>query len=383
MGSWGTARGSTGMCQWPSWASGTPRSTSPLACTTHGELGDNTRIDRDVPAAVFGLGGAVIKVAAGDYHTCAVTSSGALLCWGYNHFGELGDGTTTSRDVPVGIGGVGDAVIKVTAGSYHTCAVTSSGALRCWGRNEHGQVGDGTTIRRDEPVAVAGLGNAVIEVAAGSYHTCAVTSGGALHCWGNNNYGQVGDGTKINQDRPIAVAGLVDVVINVAAGVHHTCALTSSGALRCWGRNNFGQLGDGSQIDRDVPVAIVGLEDAVIDVTAGFRHTCALTSSGAVHCWGNNEHGELGDGTTALRQQPTLVLFAGSATPGTPTTTEAMVGFPEKVPVDALRCFVEAVDINPDERNFWCNVMQVIGDRSVSIHGTPYEFADVAAKCRM
>jgi hypothetical protein len=146
-------------------------------------------------------------LAAGEYHTCAVTSGGGLKCWGWNDYGQLGDGTTMYKTTPAAVSGLSSGVTAVAAGEYHTCAVTSGGGLKCWGRNLYGQLGDGTTVHKTTPAAVSGLSSGVAAVAVGDYHTCAVISGGGLECWGWNAYGGLGDGTNTSRTTPVPVVG--------------------------------------------------------------------------------------------------------------------------------------------------------------------------------
>lgn len=176
---------------------------------------------------------------AGDLHACAVTVSGGLTCWGDNTYGQLGDDSSSVPvPVPVGVVGLGSGVRAVTAGGEHSCAVTTGGAVKCWGRNGFGQLGDDTTENQTAPVDVVGLGSGVQAISAGSDHTCALTSEGALKCWG----AEPGDYTTGNQTVPVDVVGWS----SVSAGLHHTCAMTISGKVECWGANDSGQLGDGT-----------------------------------------------------------------------------------------------------------------------------------------
>jgi alpha-tubulin suppressor-like RCC1 family protein len=294
---------------------------------TNGQLGDGTTTQRLTPVAVSGLASGVTAVATGAYHTCAVTSGGGVVCWGDNGFGQLGDGTTTQRLTPVAVSGLASGVTAVATGAYHTCAVTSGGGVVCWGDNGYGQVGDGTTTsQRLTPVAVSGLASGVTVVAAGSSHTCAVTSGGGVSCWGNDGNGQLGDGTTTMQRRtPVAVSGLASGVTAVATGTTHTCALTSGGGVSCWGNNGDGQLGDGTTSPRYTPVAVSGLSSGVTVVAAGGSHTCAVTSGGGVVCWGYNSSGQLGDGTSTQRLTPVSVNFGSSIT-AHPVSVSVAVG---------------------------------------------------------
>ena len=221
--------------------------------------------------------GNVEAVIAGDHHTCARAAGGGLLCWGWNYNGQLGDGTTVDRTVPVGNGGLASEVSAVNAGWAHTCGITGSDRVaKCWGNNEFGQLGDGTTERRTTPVEVSGLAGGVRAIATGGYHTCAVTAAGGASCWGWNRYGQLGDGTMIGHITPTGVSGLTSGVAALAAGRVHSCALTTSGGVKCWGANMYGQLGDGTRTDRATPMDVVGLAHGVSAIAAGDSSTCAL-----------------------------------------------------------------------------------------------------------
>jgi alpha-tubulin suppressor-like RCC1 family protein len=206
---------------------------------------------------VSGLGSGVVAIAAGRYHTCALTAGGGVKCWGQNSYGQLGDGTTTDRTTPVDVSGLRSGVRAIAAGGFHTCALTTDGGVKCWGYNSLGQLGDGTTTSRTTPVDVSGLGSGVVAIAAGGRHTCALTAGGGVKCWGQNFYGQLGDGTTTFRMTPVDISGLTSGVVAIAAGSWHTCALTTSGGVKCWGRNTYGQLGDGEFGYSPTPVDVV------------------------------------------------------------------------------------------------------------------------------
>ena len=277
-----------------------------------GQLGDNSRANRLTPIGVSVLGSGVAAISAGGFHTCALTTAGAVKCWGNNGQGQLGDNSTTDRSAPVGVSGLGSGVAAISAGQYHTCALITAGAVKCWGRNVEGQQGDGTTTQRSTPVDVVGFSSGVAAISASREHTCALTTAGAVKCWGYNFYGQLGDNSMTQRLTPVDVVGLASGVAAVAAGVYHTCALTTAGAVKCWGRNFNGGLGDNSTTTRLTPVDVVGLASGVAAIRAGRYHTCALTTAGAVKCWGRNSEGQLGDGSTTQRLMPVDVVSLGS-----------------------------------------------------------------------
>ena len=241
----------------------------------------------------------------------AKTTVGSAYAWGSNGNGRLGDGTTTQRDSPVPVGlPAGVTATAVSAGNSHSLALTSTGAVYVWGFNGSGQVGDGTTAQRLSPVLV-GLpaGVTATAVSAGGSHSLALTSTGAVYVWGFNGSGQVGDGTTAQRISPVLVGLPVGVTATaVSAGSNHSLALTSTGAVYAWGFNGNGRLGDGTTTQRDSPVP-VGLPAGVTAtaVSAGLSHSLAPTSTGAVYAWGFNGNGQLGDGTTAQRTDPVLV----------------------------------------------------------------------------
>ncbi len=265
-----------------------------------GQLGDGTFTDRLAPVDVDGLTSGVSAIVTGDFHSCALTTGGGVKCWGTNLSGELGNGANDASNSPVDVVGLSSGAVAIAAGSGHTCALTASG-IKCWGWNGDGQLGDGTTMDRNAPVNVVGFSSAAAYIDAGFAHSCAVTNSGGLKCWGWNGSGQVGDGTTMPRLTPVNVMGLTSGVFAVAAGRNHSCALTTSGGTKCWGGNITGQLGDGTTTPRLAPADVTGLTSGVAEITAGEDHSCAATSNGGLKCWGWNEFGQLGDGTKINR----------------------------------------------------------------------------------
>lgn len=289
----------------------------------YGQLGDGSDVDQPAPVGVAGLATGVRAVAAGSTHTCALTAAGGVKCWGGNGWGQLGDGTTTDPSAPVDVVGLASGVQAIWAGQSHTCALTAAGGLKCWGNNVSVQLGDGTTEPfRATPVDVVGLTSGVQSAAAHTDHTCAVTTGGGLKCWGYNETGQLGNGTTEASLAPTDVTGLTSGIQAIAAGRDHTCALTTGGGVKCWGANVQGQLGDGTNTDRLTPADVVGLGSGVQMIDTGAWHTCAATDSGGAKCWGSNDHGQLGNGAmTSQSNTPVDVVRIPSPPTATPTTT--------------------------------------------------------------
>lgn len=215
------------------------------------------------PEGTSAAGAGVAAVTTGDNHTCAIMTAGGVKCWGYNFFGQLGNGTTTNSSTPVDVSGLTSGVADVSAGDNHTCAITTAGGLKCWGKNSLGQLGNGMTTDSSTPVNVSGLSSGVAAVTGGNYHTCAITTAGGLQCWGYNAFGALGNGTTTDSSTPVGVSGLSSSVAAVTAGAYHTCALTTAGGLKCWGYNAYGQLGNGTTASSTTPVSVSALTPPV------------------------------------------------------------------------------------------------------------------------
>ncbi len=257
------------------------------------------------------------QVSAGGVHTCGIRRSGRLYCWGYDAVGQLGNGGANSdASTPVQVAGGGTNWASVSAGSVHTCARKTDGRLYCWGYDGNGRLGNGgANSDASTPVQVAGGASNWATVSAGDEHTCARKTNGRLFCWGKDVYGQLGNGGA-NADRttPAQVAGGATNWASVSAGFNHTCARKTNGRLFCWGYDNNGQLGNGgANADRTTPAQVAGGATNWASVSAGGAHTCARKTNRRLFRWGWDGNGQLGDNAT-LGDRTTPAQVAGGAT---------------------------------------------------------------------
>jgi alpha-tubulin suppressor-like RCC1 family protein len=207
-----------------------------------------------------------------------------------------------------------------------TCALTTAGAMKCFGDNNYGELGFGT-LMSNSPTAVQpiGLGSGVAEIAVGTNHVCARKTDGTLWCWGDNTGGQLGDGTFMEHLSPVQVTALGTDVAHVEAGGFHTCVIKTDGSTWCWGYNDYGQVGDGTNTWQGAPVPITTLGTQAVELSGGTYHTCARVADGSVWCWGNNDHGQLGDGSTTSRSTPTLVVMSLPVVPASGALSGALL----------------------------------------------------------
>ena len=270
------------------------------------------------------------SISVGANHACARLSGDIAVCWGNNNSGQIGDGTTTARTRPVVPRNL-PAVTQIVAGQWNTCARLTDGTARCWGSNIDGQLGDGARSIRSTPGVVPDLVG-VSEVSAARFHTCARMSDATVRCWGSNSQGQLGDGTSENSSSPRFVGGIADITQVSTGGLGTTCALRRDGAVFCWGRSGFSPLPtlvEGVSRVREIaaattstcarraddvlcwsvfnvampPIPLTG----VIGIDAGYGYNCVLKMDVTVWCWGNNDRGQLGDGSTTTRSSPAQV----------------------------------------------------------------------------
>ena len=276
---------------------------------TAAQLGDGSNVRALTPVTVSGLTTAA-TIAAGGSFSCAQMASNGVKCWGSNSAGQLGDNEPWFRSRPVDVVGLGSGVQSIASGEFHSCAVTASGAVKCWGNNNSGQIGDGSTLQRGTPVAVTGISSGAATVSTGANHSCSVSTSGAVKCWGANDLGQVGDGSHNQRLTPVPVVGLNSGIIKVDAGNFHSCARTTTGAPKCWGSNSDGQIGNGSvSLSFTSPVSVNNLASGIRDISGGEFHSCAIVSAGGVACWGRNDSAQLGDGSYNDSNVPVTLSF--------------------------------------------------------------------------
>lgn len=252
----------------------------------------------------------VVGFSAGGQHTCALTGSGRVFCWGDNLYGQLGDGTTTGRTTAVEVQGLPAAATAIALGQDFTCALLDGGSVYCWGEDVDGELGSngpGTWQATTAPLLIAGVKNA-IAIGAGARHACVVTSTHAVECWGAGNEGQLGDGSTDSSRAPVAVPGLTDAVA-VGGGDGFTCALESTGSVQCWGVGTAGQLGDGLKTTKTSPTAVSNLTNAT-SLSVGAFDACAVDAKQGLWCWGSNQFGQAGSFGSSFVTAPDQISTA-------------------------------------------------------------------------
>jgi alpha-tubulin suppressor-like RCC1 family protein len=271
-----------------------------------GQLGDGSLVDRSSPTPVAGSV-RMTAVSVGSVHTCGLAADATAWCWGHNVYGQLGDNSTSPQSAPTTVTG-GLRFTHVAASGHHTCALDGDGLAYCWGRNVLGQLGDNFTTDRAVPAPVTG-GLRFSSLTAGYSHTCGLTTSGAAYCWGSNEIGQLGDTTNVPlRARPTAVAG-GHTFSALSAGGLHTCGVTETRLIYCWGLNTSQQLGDSTFSSGPTPRPVIARAFFMqfVAVAAGYEHTCGRIAGGAVYCWGYNGGGGLGNNTTTNQPIPTIV----------------------------------------------------------------------------
>ncbi len=288
-----------------------------------GQLGDSNAtprtdankydFDSDVPVEVPGITNAV-AMAGGIYHTVVLLGDGTLRAWGNNTYGQLGNGTRTQSFTPVEVklpsGQMPSNVVEIAAGDYHSVARLNDGTVWSWGWNRYGQLGNGTDVDSSNPVQVVGLPAAATALTARFRGSCVLVADVArtMRCWGDNEGGQLGDGNETGHSNiPVPAVGITDAVA-LDAGDHNNLVVLANGQIWGWGRNAEGQLGNGTNVNSPLPVQTQDINNAVA-VTGGDIHSCALLADRTAKCWGRNVAGELGNGSaTGTSRVPVAVL---------------------------------------------------------------------------
>ena len=279
-----------------------------------GELGNGSTTGRDIPGTVSGLTSGVLQVSAGGDHGLAITSGGTVWAWGNNNVGQLGDGTTTTmRTTPVQLTGL-SGVRQVSAGIGHSLALRSDGTVWAWGQNDHGQVGDGMVSSTPQltPVEVTGL-TGVTKIAAGWEYSLALRSDGTVWAWGRNAEGELGDGSTADSPVPVHV-GLPQATAVFAGSfaAYATSTTTAGVTLWAWGANGRGELGDGTRVNRSLPERVTGATD-IAQVAVGESFVIVLVTNGSITAWGDDEAGQLGNEPTQVPVTHPVETIAGGS----------------------------------------------------------------------
>jgi alpha-tubulin suppressor-like RCC1 family protein len=248
------------------------------------------------------------SVVTATSHTCSLTNSGEVYCWGEGDDSRLGQSSTTDSTSPIKVSFPEHRPVKMIAThDAHNCAITDDGNIHCWGKNIDGQIGEGSQSNWfGNPTKVTGLGDVMASaISVGDGFSCAVFDNGSIFCWGKNDFGQLGDGTNTNSTQPVLQTLISQQAVTISSGQSHSCAILVTGQVTCWGRNNVGQLGDNTLTDRSTPViALLPPSKDAVMIDVGISHTCAIMSDGSMYCWGLNANGQLLDGTTTFQRVP-------------------------------------------------------------------------------
>ena len=253
-----------------------------------------------------------VDISKGGGHACAITDNGSIICWGWNHRGQLGTGSSGDPDkdseglptpTPTASLGEGRTAISISAGRIHTCALLDDGSVSCWGDNYDGQVGDNSTTNRYVPTPISSLGDGrtAVAISAGDSHTCAILDDGSVSCWGSNWDGELGDGSSTQRNIPASTASLGEGrhAIEIEAGYYHSCAILDDGSVTCWG--SASSQFDTTNLTSPTPAGDIRNGMKAIAISLDFGSTCVILEDSTYSCWGDNYHGQLGDGTWRAR----------------------------------------------------------------------------------
>jgi alpha-tubulin suppressor-like RCC1 family protein len=356
----------------------------------YGRLGDGTTIDRYTRTEItsqFNLnsGETITSISLGSSHSSALSSTGRVFTWGYNAKGQLGDGTTIDRYTPTEITSQfnlnsGETITSITLGYWNSSALSSTGRVFTWGWNDDGQLGDGTTTNRTTPTEITSqfnftAGETITSVSLGWQHSSAFTSEGRVFTWGKNDDGQLGDGTTTSRLTPTEITSQFnftegETITSISLGGYHSSAITSEGRVFIWGKNEFAQLGDGTTTSRLTPTEItsqfnLNAGETITSISLGSFHSSAITSEGRVFTWGWNDYSQLGDGTTLSRENPTEI------------TSQFNLNAGETITSMALGAWNYSSAITSEGRVFiWgSNYYGQLGDGTTTDRSSPYEIS--------
>lgn len=320
-----------------------------------GQLGDGTvSIFKNTPVTVANISTAKQAV-IGYNHACAILQNGSVSCWGDNNNGQLGDGTQTTRLQATPVTGLAAKVTQLALSYQSTCALLETGNVQCWGSNSQGELGlaDNKIVRKITPTAVTiGSNLKAKRLVAGKNHLCALSQNDSVYCWGNNDFGQLGQNDTVTRYQPVLVTALTGTVQQLETGVNHSCAARANDVY-CWGSNNKGQLGNNSQTDSSVPVA-VSLTGAVADLALGQEHSCAVLTDNRTFCWGSRQAGQTTQAVSA-----TLV-------DKTPFQISSFTGKRRLSAGDAHTCTIEGIDASLTVKCWGDNQLGQLGDGSTN-----------------
>ena len=288
---------------------------NPLISEEETQLSDETSVFSSGAGTVFSN----TKLSNGLYHTCAILGNGSVSCWGEGDNGRLGNGATSDKTTPTLTSslGAGRTAVAISGGTSHTCVILDNGLVSCWGNGGFGQLGNGGNSNSLTPTLTSslGVGRTAVVISSGNYHTCALLDNGSVSCWGFGSSGQQGNGGVSNQNTPTLTSslGAGRTAIALSNGYDHTCAILDNGSTSCWGLGTSGQLGDGSNSNKNIPTltSSLGVGRTAVAIASGGTHTCALLDNGLVSCWGKGTDGNLGDGGNSNQNTPTLTSSLG------------------------------------------------------------------------
>ncbi len=245
------------------------------------------------------------SITGGGSHTCGLLNNGSVVCWGSNNYGQIGNGSSGGYALNPVFVNTTESFVSIAAGGSHTCGLLTNGSMMCWGNNDYGQIGNGSKGTALNLVLVNST-ESFVSIAAGAAHTCGLLNNGSMMCWGQNNDGQIGDGSSWEDRLNPVFVNTTESFVSIDTGYSHTCGVLNNGSAMCWGSNDYGTIGDGTTTQRNNPV-FVNTTESFVSMGEGEHHTCGLLNNGSAMCWGGNIQGQIGDGSGTNRLNPVFV----------------------------------------------------------------------------